>query len=523
MADYWVDSALGTGNNDGTSPANAIRGTAAIRTAMQFDHNAGVDAWFRRTSAYDEGVVNLNSDILIEADGTSNSPVRFMSWPRAAIPNTIITQADWTNGSATVDNVVGVTLARTAHQARWCTAPNGKKYFITQIVDSNTFKIDREYSGSTVTGTNGLFQIDADWNYSIRPQAGIDAGWDSDADNLPTIDFNNETYQLKLYSDYYLIFSGFYFIDSADTEGIIYINTVANCMFRNIMTKQNTSNTPIFNIYNGNYTIREFTIEGSGSGSSQRGINIVGSGNPIIMNGATYNCGGAGIIIIGCLYLSNVNIGVEIANGSYDIFQSYGALIRGIDVKLGGTNGYIYSMADYSSIKSCFENYQKILGDNKTFHPLLGTGESIAVTSTDANKKLSDIVLKITPNINTPFITDEWKEILFDAEFELASGSQIIKFWLYNNLGQTLNDTTAKDNVYLEAEYVDSYDDTTEYTTTKSYSEQIDIADATNADDWDYLQVTVAPVTASKVRVKLICSIYDAADYFLIDPEPIIS
>ena len=530
MANYFVDTVLASGADDGSSFDAAKRGTSGMKTGFEVDHAEGTFVIFRRRCAYDEGVVGLNADIAPTADGTSSSPVYFMSWPRAAIANTTLTQADWTNGSTTVDNVVGVSLTRTAHQARWCTAPNGKKYFITQVVDSNTFKIDREYSGTTVTGTDGLFAIDADPFYDYC-QAIDDSAWtikktdwNADADDLPTIDFNNEAYQLDIAGDHYLYAQGFNFIDSADTSGMLILNSSSKITIRNCLFKQNSSNTPLLVFNGGANSVVDFTIEGSGAGSSQRGLRTTLAGDYLLKNGAIYNCGLCGLQPTGIINLNNVNVGVEIANAAEDVQGSYGGFVKGKDVKLGGTNGY-FTYLTSNPAKMVIENFDKILGQHKTYHPYMGTSENIAVTSTNANKKLSDTVLKITPNINLPFSinTPEWYQTIFDGSFELASGSQTIKFWLFNDLGQTLNDTTAKDNIYLRATYVDSYDDTTEYTQVEAFSTEIDILDAADADDWDYLEVTVNPSTASKVRVQLIVSVYDAAGYFLIDPKPVIT
>jgi len=526
MADYWVDTALSTGDNDGTSPANAVRGTSAIKTAFELDHDAGTDVWVRRTSAYDEGVVGLDSDISVTSDGTQSSPVRFISWPRAAIPNTTITEGDWTSGATTVDNVVGITCTRKAHQARWTTAPDGCKYFITQIVDSNTFKIDREYVGSTVTGIDGKFQIDEDYYYSIRPAAGISAGWDSDPHDIPTIDFNDEAYQFVVGDgDLYLIFSGFEVIDSLDSVGVWWIRGGACTTIRNCLVKQNSANTEIFYLRFGSCFIIDCVIEGSGSGTAQHGITFE-AGMHFLENVAVYNCGGYAFYGAGGganVELKNVNLGVEVNNAIGEIWMRYGAKFIGKDVKLDGTNGYVVINTSDPCIGVYIENYQKILGSHKAFYPFLGASETIDVTDTNANKKLSDKVLKITPNLNNAFTPNEWKQEIFDAEFELTSGSQEIKFWIFNDLGQTINDTSATDNVYLEAEYVDSYNNDSEYTNIKVYSTEIDIEDAASADDWDSLSVTVNPVITSKVRVKLIVSIYDASDYFLIDPEPVVT
>ncbi len=593
----YVSSALGSGGNDGSTPADALRGTSAIKTGLETNWAAEIKVYYRRTSEYDEGVVGLNADIAPTDDGTAALPCYHIGWPRAAIPNTTITEGVWTNGSRLVTGVVGITPGLRAHGARWATAPNGKKYLITAVlwefdidgmaagaefavgeiltnttqtkkgkvwaftdnadttgtiqavVDSSTawvnndnitsdgggdaelsenataigFIIDREYAGSTVSGTNGKFQIDADEDYADRPQAGIDAGWDADSHDLPKIDFNDEAYQLIISSDNYFSIRNFYFENSADANGIVYASNGLAVEFIGCIFKQTAQNTPVFGTrYILNATTR-FIIEGAGTGSAQVGVYTLTSFAFLnLMDGAIYNCGDIGIDRAqGDVTLNNVNVGSEISNGDDDIYV-FGKVVAK-DVILGGTNGYVqYTTSDIIHKSIQIENYQKVLGNHKAWF-FGGTWESIAVTSTAANKKLSDTVLKITPDYNYTPSVDDWKTVIFDGEFALSSGSQTIKFWIYNNLGQTLNDTTAKDNIYLKATYVDSYDDTTEYTNIEAFSTEIDIADAADADDWDYIQVTVNPATASKVRVQLIWSGYDATDYLLVDPEPVIS
>lgn len=592
----YVDTALGSGGNDGSTPADALRGTSAIKTGLETNWAAEIKVWYRRTSEYDEGVVGLNADIAPTDDGTAILPCYHIGWPRAAIPNTTITEGVWTNGSRLVTGVVGITPGLRAHGARWTTAPNGKKYLITAVlwefdvdgmaagaefavgeiltnttqtkkgkvwaftdnadttgtiqavVDSSTawvnndnitsdgggdaelsenataigFIIDREYAGSTVSGTNGKFQIEADEDYADRPQAGIDAGWDADSHNLPKIDFNDEAYQLSIISNNYFSIRNFYFENSVDAIGIITITASFSAEFLGIILKQSTQNTTLFGGRFCNTVVNRFIIEGSGSGSAQVGIHTLFSPSLwLFKNGAIYNCGDVGFDrVSGDTILENINVGSEMANGDEDMYIF--GYVKCKDVILGGHNGYVLFSDEYVSKSIQIENYQKVLGVHKAWF-FGGTWESIAVTSTNANKKLSDTVLKITPNINFQPSIDDWKTEIFDASFELSSGSQTIKFWIYNDLGQTLNDTTAKDNIYLKASYVDSYDDTTEYTHVEAFSTQIDIADAADADDWDYVEVTVNPATASKVRVQLMWSGYDATDSLLIDPEPVIS
>ena len=519
----YVDSALGTGDNDGSTPANSWRGTSAIKVGFETDHDAETICWFRRTSAYDEGVVELDVDIVPITDGSPDLPVIFAAWPMDA---KALTQADWTNGSTTVDNVVGATLTRNAYQARMITAPDGNKYFITMITDANTLIIDREYSGPTVTGVSGACSIDVDEFFDIRPQAGIDAGWDADADGRPTIDFNNEVIQLRVENDDYLIFSGFDMYDSSDGEGVFSlrinrISKVISCLF-----KQNSQNARVLNTRGQESIYVNITVEGSGAGSSQTAFNFDAPGFVKIYNAAIYNMGDNGLRCSGMMFLSNVNIGVEQPNGDNDIGMLSVSNLTGIDVKLGGTNGYVDNSFLNTTGSTCkFENFGKVLGEHKAFHSVITSSEKVAVTSTNANKKLSDDVLKISPNRNFQFHTyfSGGYETIFDGSFELSAGSKTIRFWLFNDLGQTLNDTTAKDNVFLRATYVNSFDDSTEYTMVEAFSTQIDILDAADADDWDYLEVVVNPSTASKIRIELCCSVYNATTYFLIDPKPVIT
>ncbi|MEW5797330.1 MAG: hypothetical protein AB1772_13375, partial [Candidatus Zixiibacteriota bacterium] len=223
-ANYYVDSATGSNGDNGTTQALAW---ATIEYALESGGlTAGDYVWVRRN--HSEIPV---SDILPAYDGTAQLPLTVACYPRSY---RAITQADWTNGGTTVDNVVGLTLARSDHQARMITGPDSRKYFISRIVDANTFMILTPYKGTTVTGVNGACSIDADDLYSSRP-ADVD-GWDSDDDTLPLIDFNSQAYNVYLAVDYVHRFIGIEFKNSADTFGPIqasesYAVLVINCLF----------------------------------------------------------------------------------------------------------------------------------------------------------------------------------------------------------------------------------------------------------------------------------------------------
>jgi hypothetical protein len=247
----------------------------------------------------------------------------------------------------------------------------------------------------------------------------------------------------------------------------------------------------------------------------------------VISNGAIYNCGDIGLYSeAASVYqktpIDNINIGVEIANSDFDIsITSSGIILRGRDIKMNGTVGYVSLTATYPNNYVYIENYQKELGVHKTWYTG-GSYERKAVGDTPANKKLSDYVLEITPNANA-LPTLEWqKSRIFEGEFELDAGAHTLKFWIFNDSNQTLN-TAATDDLYLKVTYVDTYSEATEYIQAVAYSTQTGIVTAANADDWDYLEASFTLAVASKVRCEMIIHFYDVDDVLVIDPYPVIT
>lgn len=598
MADFFVDNSVVGGGDDGTDwDTNAFNtgGNRGTKTALESGgYTPGDKIWIRRTTVYDEAIAAQNADIAPTDDGTAAAPLEFIGWPRAAIPNTTITSADWTNGSTIVDNVAGISPVREHHQARYAIAPDGCQRLITAILweftvdgmaggaeftvgsqlnhTGNTrkgkvyaftdnldttgtiqavldaeqtwdntdnitdadggdaelsanatavgFIIDREYAGTTVTGTDGLFQIEADEDYSTRPDVGgLRAAWDADALALTIIDFNSENYQLSFASDLYWILRNFEFKDSDDSRGIIQFGSVGQSIIEGCLFKQNSNDSILF-ISGCTVVTKRFTIEGSGVGAAQTAMRTQSTAG-VFIDGSIYNMGGFGIRIPIYTELNNVNIGIEIANANDDLEISTAGMGFAKDVALGGTNGYISLTSRGGSPLFWFsvriENYQKVFGDHRMFYPG-GIAQRSAVSGETPNKKLSDHVLKITPNADYAYKYEEGQCVLFEHEYELRAGPNAIKYWLYNDVGATLNNGDARADIYLVAEYVDSFNDTTEYTITKAYSTQDTIEAATDADDWDFLSVSMALATASKVRVRLLISYFDLTGDIFIDP-----
>jgi len=127
MADHFVDSTTG---NDADTGHDMDLAWATVEKALESGGLAAGDiVWVRPIHSEIP-----TTDILPIYDGTASSPIRIIGWPRAAIPNTTITQADFTNGSKVIDNVVGITINRQKHTNRYITAPDGKQYHITAVL-----------------------------------------------------------------------------------------------------------------------------------------------------------------------------------------------------------------------------------------------------------------------------------------------------------------------------------------------------------------------------------------------------
>jgi len=387
------------------------------------------------------------------------------------------------------------------------------------------FIIDREYAGTTVTGTDGKFQIEADEDYSTRPDVGgLRAAWDADAHDLPIVDFNNEAYQLSFSGDVFYKLKNFDFKDSNDSKGIILYLNVRQMAMTGCLFKQNSNQICLTSTTAG-LVIKRFIAEGSGVGSAQRFNSSITTAITLI-DGAIYNMGDTGIASGEYTELANINVGIEMLNKDDDISLTRKGFLFGKDVKLGGTNGFVEYINVFASPRfNCsimIENYGKVLGEHRMFYPG-GIAQRSAVSGETPNKKLSDYVLKITPNVDYAYKYEEGQCVLFEHEYELSSGSNTIKYWLYNDVGATLNNGDATADIYLVAEYVDSFGDTTAYTITKAYSTEATIADAADADDWDFLSATMTLATAGKVRIRCLISYFDNTGDIFIDPKAVLS
>lgn len=522
MADYFVDSTTGDNGDNGTTMDLAW---ATLEYAMESGGlAAGDNVWVRRVHVEYSGAPT--SDIVMAYYGSvAGGPIQIIGWPRPEIPAATITEGDWTNGSTTVDNIVGITCDREKHLGRFAVGPDGNRYLITKITDSNTIIIDREYVGSTVTGTDGAFSIEEDEDYDLA-QAIDDSGWtiqksdyNGDAIDLPCVDFQDEAYSIR--TDSRNIIKNIEFRDSTDsTGGAVDFWLSEQSKFIGCLIHQ-SNNAPIIRNNNLNSLERCIVTGNGAAGSSNKGI--VGDGTLISKNTAIYGFYYCIDYNSGRIELFNVNIGVEEVSAGNDIrFYNSMAAIFGVDIKTGsagigtlGTRGGFFQA----------ENYGKDLGSHYFFHSLGDTTiikTDVVEGSGDPEKRSSgaDSVIEYTATSNHQYagVSDLGYMRVFTHEFEVDTASKSYRYYVQ------AEDGIAADELWLEAEYVSAYDDDSEYIIATQKSDEA-ITVRSGADDWSqYIEVTgIAPAVASKVRIKCYCSYYHATNAIYIDPMVVIS
>jgi len=506
--DYYVDGTNGSNSFNGSSPSTAWK---TIEYALESGNlSYGDNVWCRRT-------INEipTTDIEPTCDGASNSPISIIGWPRGEATGTIT----FTNGSTSLMSS-SLPLYREKHLGRKIkNDADGKWYLITKVDNTSTCTIDREYAGNTVV--NASFTIQKDDDYDNRPSDGVSAGWDSDSDDLPVIDFNDGDYQLKISADSYLVFKNLEIKDSSDINGIVWMGNSKLTSLIGCLIKQSSSNSKLLRGEYQDVYLERIIIEASNGGTNQIGFSFGTSCTATMKDTAIYNCG-TRALCLDCnkVFLENVNLGVEMPNASPDIWAWHSCFVHGRDVKLGGTNGDVLLTTTYGmrgEVK--FENYNKILGAHKAFY-VWGTVEKVLAdgSGTHPNRRSGggQYVIEVTPNISGYEQTQDGAVEIFTHEYESQSTQKTWRYYVQNYSCGNLSST----QIWLKLEYVDSFDDTSEYTITTVLSDESVVERTSNTDWSQYIEVpSITPATSSKVRIKCYVSIYDSDGRIYIDPK----
>jgi hypothetical protein len=411
------------------------------------------------------------------------------------------------------------------HGSRLITAPDGSVYFITNVTDTNTIVIDRPYAGSTVTGVSGAATIHADEDYA-EAQAIDDTGWtikksdwNADGDDLFSLNGNGSNYYINFVNEYHSDIKNIYIYGSSDLLFYgrnNYYGKLRNCIFYH--TGQDEA---VQFVSSGTFDIDQIVISGDGLGSNQVGIAFDSGSNIFLSNAAVYGMSLYGIRFSfhNYAFLENVNIGVEVANGSYDMYVQNVMKVQGRDVKFGDANPF-YRGGYFIRNTIAIENYNKVLGDHRVFTT---PGEHYKINADGSgntpNQRAggnSDLI-GIEHDVDVDYAR-ELKSEIFEHEFEVDTSSKTYRYYV-----QSMAALTASE-LWIEAEYVDSYDSTTKYTFAKVNSDETISARSDQSDWTQYIEVTgIQPAVASKVRIRCFCSYFHATNKIYIDPKVAIS
>jgi len=517
---YFVDSTVGDDTDTGVTMNSGTGGGtgawATIKHAVEAGSLvAGDIVWVRRIHVEYAG--DPTSHLQPAYNGTPKEPIRVIGWPR----NThAVASSDWTNGSTALV-IDDADMDREKHCGRFITGPDGFDYLITVVTTASGIIIDREYAGATQA--NQAATILADEDYALA-QAIDDSGWtinkaawNADADDLPCIDFKDTAFTLNQSSKWQWIWKNLEFRDSDYTYGLFLLGNARLFVFMGCLFHQDQVKY-LGRVDTGTFVVMERCIC-DGSGTAALGIYVNHAGF-IAKNFAIFDINGYGFYSNGgTLYLENVNIGVEVANATNDFRLYSNSHIHGRDVRLG--KSITFTTAN-TGAKVSFENYGKVLGAHKTFTPqgeitkvAAGAGGDIPNQRTGGAASLIEILYDKTSTANElPEPIAEWTPEVFVHEFEVDTSSKTYRYYV-----QSMAIVTAA-QLWITVEYVNSYDDTSEYTFTTQTSNEAFTVRA-DGDDWaEYMEVTgIQPAVVSKVRIKCYCSFQHASDKIYIDPK----
>jgi len=531
MANYFVDSANGNDTDTGLS-MDAGGGGGATGAWATFEHAltagglaAGDYVWVRRTHSE-----VASSYWACENDGDIDTPISSIGWPRAA--DATADGASWTNGNTTVDLVTTLSISREKHLGRYVTGPDGESYMITLVTDSNTFTIDREYAGVTVTTTDGAFTVQADehWVDDMGTEYGFDDSgwtikeitWDADADDLPDIDFSGGAYYIYNTGDYFYNYHNFDITTGVVNYGAFRIAGSRQIVFQGCLFDVSVGNAGIAMSTTTVLLDRCVMVGSSNAGHSSNRLFMQSGCYCKISNCAIYNAGDVAILAYyGVTELDNVNLGVEGENHDRDIHALDGHIVFGKNVKLGGLGNSEMYFDRCSVYPSSFENYGKVLGAHKKFYPQ-GTATKLDVVagSGDPYKRTggADSVIEVLFDDSLNANSSDNYSVIFEHEFEATTDLKNYRYYVQ------AEGVVAAAQLWIECEYVSTYGDTSEYAMTKVSSDEAFTARADEEDWAEYMEVIgITPAVASKVRVRCYCTYYNATNKIYIDPLVVIS
>jgi hypothetical protein len=368
----------------------------------------------------------------------------------------------------------------------------------------------------------------AEYGFDDSGWAIQEADWDADPDDLPLISYNTANTYFFFNQDHSFIYANLDHEDFSAT-GFIRISTCA-MIIRGCLCHI-TTNSPVMYLENASVLLGRCVFTGDGiGGTSQRGIYARSGQGIMLKDVALYGFQDNGMHCAdgGTVYLENVNIGVEEANGDDDFYIAGPCQVYGRDVKLGGTNDEVLFFDRTFGGRITLENYQKILGAHYQLVPqgiitkvdvVAGSGDPEPFKRSGGADSVMEILFNATgAGYKGKAKNPPHNQVIFEHEFEATTATKNYRYYVQ---AEGIVDA---DELWIEVEYVLQYEDDSEYTYTKVESVESFTA-AADFEDWaEYMEVTgITPAVGSKVRIKCYCRYYDATNKIFIDPKVVIT
>jgi hypothetical protein len=531
-----------SGANDGTSPSDAWTSIDAGLSTTSLSTSDDNYIWIRRQNDTGRTIETFTSDMAVAEDGTAEFPIKVIAWPRAS---EAATEGTWTNGSKSVSAVVGVSLDKGKHTARYITAPDGNQYMIAKVTGTTSFELIAPYPGATVSTTSGAFTIQADEYYDTRPAAGTSAGWDADDPWMPLLDGNAANYCIAISQDDSWHFEGLHIIDFMDSlYGMIQAQTSYQTKFIGCFVEIQDATAladPMF-YCQGNYLyLRKCSVQGHTSYVSGAYGFRTGNGGVVYLVDCRIETADRCFHLYGDhrIYMDNVYLTHHHATTGYYFYQDQNGHLScwGRDVTFGaGAPDYMYNssaqlyLAGRGINRGLFiENYGHELGihyrmtNSGILQTKLVDGASDPVKRTGG----ADIVYQV--NVDNLAVGSRGTKLpgdiatsapIDEITFELdAATYDQIRFYCQSQ------DNIAADYFFMEVSYIDAYDETNNiFHKVRVLSDEA-ISARSGASDWSqYLEVPdITLPVKSNVTVKFTLRKNLPTGDLFIDPLPYIT
>jgi hypothetical protein len=525
-ASIYVDSTVVGGLGDGSSQANAY---SSIEAAVEAARNSFDHIWVRRVSKETPG-----SDIAPLSTGTAERPIRVSLWPRAA---TTINNTDWQAGVTGFQANSGSTNSWICREV---VDPSGMTYFITGMHPSGiTMFIDRPWAG-TSNYMNTACTLVKDDLYDQKPADVV--GWDNDWAGLPLIDFNGGAFRINLAdAKRFWEFYGIAVKNANGTGGCFNLASGQGSLLSGVSIIQ-PQNKPAVASSSGTL-IKNSVFQGDASNSSSQ-FGISASGLIKLKNVALTKFY-YGISTTAPIDAVGLNIGVEapLYSGGADfrVGSSVPHKLSNVWFSGSGSGGYV-SYGTYPSVlgRLAIENWYKVVGRHRIFTPqgvlertAISLDSQVPAQRTHGNTG-AEYLIEGTYNLTSSSAyltkaTQDYSVVAFTHEYDADTTSKTYRYYIADNYdgstagGAGYTHTSGTTKFWLEAEYIKAYSSVSNYVTATASG----VTTFSGTTNWqnqpNYVEITIQPATASKVRILGKVSAYTdktVARRWWIDPRP---